>query len=262
MTGSECIAILGWALPLVGLRPDGFRNVRRQVCRRLAARARSLRLDARGYRLLLEASPAEREVLRRLAHVTISRFYRDARVWDALGTTVLPALAAGDGALRAWSAGCASGEEPYTLALVWQLAVAPRFPDARLEITATDADPEVLARAASATYRRSSVTEMPAAFVDVAFDVRGDDVVLRPPFREGVTFVAADLRALGPGGPLHVVLCRNVVFTYHDEAGQRAFAAAVAATLAPGGVLVVGKGEIAPGPFVADRAVPEIFRLA
>ena len=120
MTDAECIALLQWALPRLEQRWEGYRRVRRQVCRRLAVRIRTLGLsDVAAYRARLEADPAEWVEFRNCLPITISRFFRDREVFRALAQEVLPALAdgvrqAGQRVLRAWSAGCASGEEPYS----------------------------------------------------------------------------------------------------------------------------------------------------
>src|SRR5687767_6728995 len=116
---AQCVGFLQWALPHVRMRWEGFRRVRRQVCRRIERRRRELGLDGLpAYRLYLEQHPDEWPVLDSLCRVTISRFYRDRGVFAFLEGEVLPAVAQGavrDGrqALEAWSAGCASGEEPY-----------------------------------------------------------------------------------------------------------------------------------------------------
>jgi chemotaxis protein methyltransferase CheR len=120
------------------------------------------RLDAVGlpdlgaYRDYLGAHPQEWASLSALMPITISRFYRDRGVFAALEADVVPALAeaaraSGQDRLSAWSAGCASGEEAYTLALVWREAVVPRFPDLRLDVLATDIHPAMLRRARAIT---------------------------------------------------------------------------------------------------------------
>src|SRR5688572_21033252 len=126
MRHDACVPFLQWALPRLGLRWEGFRRVRAQVCKRIAERMRERGLaDLVEYRALLEREPAEWTVLDDLCRVTISRFWRDRAVWDALHESVLPALVAavvcrGSSSLRAWCAGCASGEEPYSLLLLWR----------------------------------------------------------------------------------------------------------------------------------------------
>src|SRR4051812_18935427 len=165
-----CVAFLQWALPRLGLRWAGYRRVRRQVCRRVARRIAELGLDGHdAYRAHLAAHPEEWEELRALTPVTISRFGRDRAVFAALAGAVLPELgaaarAAGRERLRAWSAGCASGEEAYTLALL----------RADVEVLATDAHPPVLARARAARYPASSLRELPAELVGRGFEAAGD----------------------------------------------------------------------------------------
>lgn len=135
MKDLECVAFLQWALPQLGLDWRGFRKVRRQVCRRIAARIRALGLaDTAAYRERLESDRAEWPALAGLCTIPISRFYRDREVFDCLGAAVLPALAEaarkrGAERLECWSAGCASGEEPYTLALQWRMTLAASFPE-------------------------------------------------------------------------------------------------------------------------------------
>ena len=115
MRDSECVTFLQWALPRMGYRWPGFRKVRRQVCKRIQRRIQELDLaDLEAYRRHLASDPQEWSELDALCRVTITRFYRDRAVRDHVRERVLPGLAAvtidrGDGIVRAWSAGCASG---------------------------------------------------------------------------------------------------------------------------------------------------------
>jgi len=163
--------------------------------------------------------------------------------------------------LRIWSAGCAAGEEPYTLALIWQFELAEKFPHCRLEIVATDADPASLERARRACYPPASLRELPRAWRE-AF-VRGPaGLCLEPAVRATVTFRCADLRREAPAGPFHLILCRNLAFTYFAEPFQGQAVATVTALLAPGGALLIGARERLPGlpsELIADGAVPGLF---
>jgi chemotaxis protein methyltransferase CheR len=267
----RCVEFLQWALPRLGLRWAGFRKVRRQLCRGLRRRLEELELaDLDAYREHLEAHPEEWAVLDSLTPITISRFYRDAEVFGALEHEVLPALGAAAAAdardrLRAWSAGCASGEEAYTLALIWQETLAARFPALRLEVLATDVDPAMLRRAREATYDASSLRDLPARWRDSGFTCRGGRYSLRPEHRELVSVRHHDVRNPPPAEPFDVVLCRNVAFTYLAAAGQRTALARLTGTLRPGGALVIGLHESLPepnpglAPWAAARA---IFRRA
>jgi chemotaxis protein methyltransferase CheR len=195
----DCVGFLQWALPRLGRRWAGYRKVRRQVCRRVRRRIEELGLDGFGaYRERLEAEPDEWAALDGLMNVTISRFNRDRGVFEYLRHAVL------EPGMRVWSAGCASGEEPYTLALLCD----------GLDILATDVDRAMLRRAEAARYPASALREL----------ADGDaftDGVLAERYRH-VTFARHDVRDDPPAGPFDLVLCRNLAFTYFDEPTQRA----------------------------------------
>lgn len=249
---SECVEFLRWALPRAGLRWEGYRKVRRQVCRRARRRARELGLeDLAAYRSHLDAHPAEWAVFEGFACITISRFYRDRGTFAFLERTVLPALAAsaieaGRRRLDVWSAGCASGEEPYTVAAIWDLALALRFRGLELRVLATDVDRVVLQRARRACYAPSSLKELPAAWFTAAFERRGEEYCLRPEHRRHVVVRRHDVRTGAPDGPFDLVLCRNLAFTYFAPAQQRLTCETIAAALRPGAALIVGSHERLP----------------
>jgi chemotaxis protein methyltransferase CheR len=194
-------------------------------------RARAGEADA--YRLYLERNAHEWNALAGLCRVTISRFWRDRAVFESLRDLVLPALGP---AVSAWSAGCASGEEPYSLVL----AAA----DARVEVhvVATDVDPGLLGRARRACYPESSLRELPADLRARAFE----DGCLRPEYREPVDFLRHDVRDGAPGGPFDVTLCRNLVFTYYADELQLEIGRHLVRSLRPGGALAVGAHEAVP----------------
>lgn len=247
----DCAELLRRVLPRLHLRWKGFRNVRRQVCRRVRQRARALGLDLAAYRKRLENDAAELAAFDALCRVTISRFYRDRGVFERLRSELLPRLAeearkAGRSSVRALSAGCASGEEPYTLAILWNLDVGARYPELSFEVVATDSDEEVLARALEACYGASSVKELPFELRDAAFAREGSVFRLREEVRRGVHFRHADIRREIPDGPFDLVLCRNLAFTYFDEAAQVEMARRLAERMRPGALLVLGAHEALP----------------
>lgn len=249
----------------LGLAPTGYRRTLGSVRKRVARRMRELGVAGLvGYRRHLAQQPEEWGWLDRACRIPISRFARDAPVYDALVRRLLPEQAAIARArrrrsVRVWSAGSASGEEPYGLAIAWRLELQPRFPELELAVLATDADPVVLARAARASYPGGSLRELPARF-RAAFQRRGDEWWLAEPYRAGVRFQRADLRSERPDGPFDLVLCRNLAFTYFDLPTQRRVASAFAAVLRPGGLLVVGRGEqLPPGCLELRRREPELY---
>jgi chemotaxis protein methyltransferase CheR len=271
MRDAECVALLQWALVRLRMRWRGFRRVRRQVCKRIRRRCTALGIEgAVAYRRYLEAHPDEWAVLDGLCRIPISRFYRDLAVFDALRRRVLPSLASaargrGGAELRAWSAGCASGEEPYSLMLAWRLDVGRSFPGLAFRVLATDADARMLARARAASYGRGSLRDLPPGWVDAAFVGREGRFLLRPDLREGVEFSLQDIRGEAPDGPFDLVLVRNGALTYFEEDLQRQVLERVARRIVSGGALVVGAREALPSglsefrPWSGERSV---YRVA
>lgn len=253
MKDADCVGFLQWALPRLGLRWQGFRRVRRQVCRRLRKRIRELQLDdVAQYRSLLAGSTAEAEWARldAMCRVSISRFYRDQGVFRRLERELLPCLqdqvlARGERRLQIWSIGCASGEEPYTLALIEAFTKA--VSRCKLDIVATDADSHLLSRASRGCYLLSSLRELPRAW-QVAFEAQGDELCLKSKYRAPVRFVEQDIRERSVDGPFDLIVCRNLVFTYFVPAVQVGIARRLVHALVPGGLLLLGAHESVPEP--------------
>ena len=263
MADERCVEFLQWAAPRLGLRWAGFRRVRGQVCKRIARRFRELGLaDFAAYRDHLERTSDEWPRLDELCHVSISRFFRDREVFTRLTYLLDERIGTGQHELRLWSAGCASGEEPYTLAIVAAFALAPKHPGLTWHITATDADPLLLERARRGCYRPSTLREIPSEWVPLAFEGQGDERCVRPLLRERVEFLQQDLRREMPAGPFDAILCRNVAFTYFDEPTQRAVLERLVARLLPEGLLVIGAHEKLPPTTALERAAgaAPIFR--
>jgi chemotaxis protein methyltransferase CheR len=263
------VAFLSWCLPRLGLRWLGYRKVRRLVGKRLNRRLAELGLaDLFAYRAFLVNTPAEWTRLDAMCRIPISRFYRDRAVFDVIARQLLPEIAAtasgrGDGAVACWSAGCASGEEPYTVAIVWRSSVAQDWPALGLTVIATDADETMLERATAACYSSSSLKDLPQGWVDRACVRRGPLFCLAQDFRQAVGLALQDIRQSMPDGPFDLILCRNLVFTYFDVALQRRISDQLRHRLRPDGFLVLGSHEGLPegvGGFVPVVPKLAIYR--
>lgn len=260
-----CVDFLKWLLPLHGLHWRGYRKVHRLVCKRLARRLAELGLTRPSeYQTWLAAHPDESAHLQAMLRIPISRFYRDRDVFQAIAATVLPTLGAsamrmGVGSIRCWSAGCASGEEPYTLLLVWHFLLASDWPRLNLRIIATDADDVMISRAQVACYGASSLEDLPQAWITQAFQQADGLLCLSSAFRSQVDFRLQDITQAIPDELFRIVLCRNLVFTYFDEKQQRLVLARILDRLAPGGFLVLGKHEtLPPGSDRLAQVVPKL----
>lgn len=252
MRDSDCVALLQWALPRLHMRWQGFRKVRGQVCKRIQRRIGSLELtEPEAYRRYLEFNEQEWHVLDSLCRISISRFCRDIQVFTILEQKVLPSQATkisveGGKKLKVWSIGCASGEEPYTLSLLWQLSLQQRFPGLEMDILASDADPHMIQRARAATYRYGSMKNLPRSWCDAAFFQAGEWFTLKPEYQRNVHFVVQDVRRQVPDERFDLVLCRNLVFTYYQDSLQRECLERINGVLTEDGLLVIGIHESLP----------------
>src|SRR3990172_7446994 len=250
MKDIECVDFLQWALPQLHRRWAGFRKVRRTTCKRIERRVETLKLpNVQAYRELLEREPREWSALEALLPITISSFYRDKAIFDFVGDVVLKDLVARDAArLRAWSIGCASGEEPYTLMLLWRLRVQPSIAQTNIDLRmlATDVNAAVLERARIGCYAGGTLKQLPPGWRAQAFAQTADRYCLRPEYRAGIDFVRQDVCATLPHETFDLILCRNLVFTYFDEALQTETLKRMLTRLRPGGAFVIGRRETLP----------------
>ena len=203
------------------------------------------------YQVYLEDHEDEWKLLSSLCWMPISHFYRDRCVFQQLETVVLPRLAqlaigARDNAVRCWSSGCAGGEEPYSLAIVWQQRLALQFPALQLHLVATDVDPQAIQRAERGCYHWGSMKDLPAEWLAQGFVASGGEFCLKNEYRATVKFLVQDLRENVPDGLFHLILCRNLAFTYFDESLQRETLLKLLGKLVPGGALIIGKRESLP----------------
>jgi chemotaxis methyl-accepting protein methylase len=177
-----------------------------------------------------------------LVHETF--FYRYRAQLDVLAERVLPALlASSPPVLRFWSAGCASGPEAYTLAMLGIDAIERSGAPSRIEVLGTDVAPAALAAAHNAVYPASSVADLPPSLRDRFLEEAGAGS-LRVCERVArlVRFRVHNLRDRPPSGPFHLVSCRNVLMYLHEDAARQAVTS-LASTLTPDGLLAVGHGE-------------------
>lgn len=225
----------------LGFNCDGYKEpcLRRRIGVRMRARGMHRYAD---YAALLERDRDEYHRLLDAVTINVSKFFRNNDVWDAVRSQVLPALfELNTPKVRIWSAGCAGGEEPYTLAmLLLEYAEAHgRSADlARFEILGTDIDPRILAAAARGEYAEFSFSETPAYARDRFFV--GNRV--RDEVRRLVRFQQMDLLKAEYPKHRHLVVCRNVIIYFARSVQEQLFGRLHAA-LSPGGFLVLGKVE-------------------
>ncbi len=266
---SDRVVFLQWCLPKLGLRWKGFRKVRRTVCKRIDRRMRSLEISGiETYRQYLGNHPEEWARLDAMCRIPISRFYRDRRVYQWLADEGFPLLTEeagrrGEETVRCWSAGCASGEEPYSLKLAWSEKAAGLYPRISLKILATDVDDIMIKRARKGCYTGGSLRELSAEIRSLAFERTRDLFCIRERWREGMEFELQDMRKMWPEEAFDLIACRNTAFTYFEPALQVLCLRRIADSLSPGGLLVIGGHESLPEcGLTFEQAAPHlpIFR--
>ncbi len=230
---------------------------------RLLKRMRAIGIRSFGeYLARVDGDPAEKYQMVDLLTTNKTSFFREDAHFDFLKTRVLPGL--GGGRLRVWSAGCSSGEEPYTIAMVLReyYAQGPQ-PDAR--ILATDLSKRVLARAEAGTYDEEVLREVPAQLASKYFDCvetrKPRRYSARQALRSLITFAPLNLMEDWPmKGPFDVIFCRNVMI-YFDKATQERLVNRFYGLLKPGGYLFSGHSESLAGMNHSFRYVQPAVHL-
>lgn len=199
----------------------------------------------------LRANPEELSELAERLRVGETRFFRDPEQWQLLASRVLPALVEG-GRLRALSAGCSTGEEAWTLAML--LARAAKGTAAWLGVVGVDRSRSALEAARSGVYPVLSTRSMPEDFRADYLTREGDSVRVRGELSPLVKFVERDLLSRPPLGSFHLVVCKNLLIYLQPEARRRLLDWLLD-SLEPRGVLLVARSELGAARAAGARAV-------
>ncbi|MEN3307427.1 MAG: two-component system, chemotaxis family, CheB/CheR fusion protein [Micromonosporaceae bacterium] len=202
--------------------------------------------DYAEYLDLLQVNADEFTALFNTILINVTGFFRDQDPWDYLRGEILPQLLearpAGS-AIRVWSAGCASGEEAYSLAIVLaELLGADEFRK-RVKIYATDVDEEGLTQARHATYGEREVRAVPQQLLDKYFEISGNRYVFRKDLRRTVIFGRNDLVQDAPISRIDLLVCRNTLMYLNAETQSRILSR-FHFGLSEGGLLFLGKAEM------------------
>lgn len=219
--------------------------LRRRVAVRMRARGIATITD---YASLLDSDDGEYDSLIETLTINVTRFFRDPTSWQALETLALPRLLAPDQPARSiWSVGCASGEEPFSLAILLREGLAEDEEAlARINIIGSDVDGRSIQRARAALYPDASLDEVSPERRARWFS-QGSAWQLDHRLRRMVSFVEADVITGELPQALSMILCRNVMI-YFDRALQDQLLEKFHAALEPGGILMLGRVETMLGP--------------
>ena len=202
-------------------------------------------------RYLLRAGERELDRLAEALTINETYFFREPKHFDAL-RQLLPELARGGGPVRILSAGCATGEEAYSLAIAAHRALTPL--GVEFEVLGVDIDRRALERAREGRYRRWSFREQGLHHAQGYVRQDGDYWLIRADIRQRVHFEQMNLVEQAPAGPFHLVFCRNTLM-YLTPEHRKAVIARLVKLLLPGGALFIGSAE------TLDAPPPELERV-
>ncbi|WP_163336364.1 protein-glutamate O-methyltransferase CheR [Desulfopila sp. IMCC35008] len=225
---------------------QGYRKVRKGPMKRVRKHMEALGCNSvKQYLDTLAKDQAEEEVLLSILRITISRFFRDRKLWTSLADTVFPALLAQTDKVKIWSAGCSCGEEVYSLSILYHM----RWSDcSRLAVIATDANGSCLERARKGIYQKSSLRELDSQLLSSCFipsGRRGEYCIL-PLYRKYILWRHHDFFTAPPDRGFHVIFLRNNLLTYYNSQAQSVALGLILQSLLPGGYLITGSREVLP----------------
>ncbi|MGD0102678.1 MAG: chemotaxis protein CheB [Rhodopila sp.] len=201
--------------------------------------------DAGRYIELLRGDASERGLLAKDLLINVTRFFRDPHVFDMLAERVIPALVrshAPDRPIRIWIAGCSTGEETYSLAMLFREAISAANLGIKLQVFASDVDPDAVAAAREGLYPETIETDVSADRIARFFSKEDHSYRVSPELRAAVVFTVQDLLADPPFSRLDFVSCRNLLIYLRPEA-QAKVVALFHFALEQGGILLLGTSE-------------------
>ena len=216
--------------------------------RRITARMRRTDVDDyRSYKRLLQRDETEQAALLDSLSINVTGFFRNPDAWEKL-RLVLRDLTENNRRVRVWSAPCADGREPYSIAM---LALDdPEIRDRALEVTGTDINRDILREARRGEYETSQTTDIaeelePLDDYSAYIDRDGDHFTVREPVKDKVSFEQHDLIRGDPKRDFDLVLCRNLLI-YIDADFKIPIFETIRGSLQDGGYLMIGMTETLP----------------
>jgi two-component system CheB/CheR fusion protein len=220
---------------------------RSSLMRRVARRTQALKLDGwPEYLDYLQVHQEEFTTLFNTVLINVTGFFRDQDSWLQLRSEVLPQILAGkkpSELIRVWCAGCATGEEAFSIAMLLADQLGPEEFRERVKIYATDVDDEALAVARQATYGEREIRTVPADFLERYFEPSGGRFVFAKDLRRSVIFGRNDLVQDAPISRVDLLTCRNTLMYLNAETQTRVLARFNFA-LNQTGVLFLGRAEM------------------
>ncbi|MGQ9638105.1 MAG: CheR family methyltransferase [Thermodesulfobacteriota bacterium] len=241
--------------PCLGLQWRPFR--RRGIQRKIKKHMEQTGLyNFESYMDRIKEDPETQTYFIKILTITISRFFRDYEVYQVLKDSIIPTLLQKKkGELKIWSIGCASGEEPYSIVLLWKETFEKDWEEVKFSVLATDINEEVIERAKEGRYKESSLREVPQKILEVFFKKEDGYYRIDPSIKSYVEFKRHDILRESHFREMDLTFCRNLAFTYFSKSFQIETLKKIAQSLREEGYLIIGKDETLPLNYPARFAL-------
>jgi len=220
---------------------------RSSLTRRIQKRQQAVgAMSVEKYQAYLDEHPEEFSLLFNTILINVTSFFRDGEAWRYVASEIVPRILAAnrpDGAIRVWSAGCASGEEAYTIAMILAEQIGIEEFRRRVKIYASDIDEDALAQARHASYTRQQMEDVPAEYLSRYFERIEDRYLFHKELRRSIIFGRHDLVQDAPISRVHLLACRNTLMYFTRETQARVLSRFHFA-LKGGGYLFMGRAEL------------------
>jgi len=243
--------LVAWMLRKTGVDFSKYRPscVKRRVLHRMTTLGCP---DLADYASYVKERPREIEHLLDAVTIHVTEFFRDADVFESMAREVFPPvieqkLAAGEKTLRVWSAGCATGEEAYSVAVILLDLLYQRQLDIEVEVIASDISGASIDTASAGVYEECACVNIPPYLRDRYFTTDGSSYTISREVRQCVRFEVHDLFTAAPASHFDVVVCRNVMIHFKNDM-RGPVLNHIHASLNDGGMLVLGRAESLTGP--------------
>src|SRR3954453_419024 len=240
----EWAGLLQYLLDARGFDFHGYKPA--SLARRIRKRMDAVKMDGfASYQEYLEVHPTEFVTLFNTILINVTGFFRDPAAWEVVRTKAIPHIVSSktaDEPIRVWSAGCATGEEACTIAMLLAEELGDDGFRHRVKIYATDVDEEALDTARHAAYSERQIEDVPPEYVDRYFEHVDGLYLFRKDFRRSIIFGRHDLINDAPISRIDLLTCRNPLMYLNSETQARVLARLHFA-LNDGGFLLLGRAE-------------------
>jgi chemotaxis protein methyltransferase CheR len=228
-----------------GLDCSGYRD--EYLKRRFEIRLRATGSETYArYIIYLKKHPEEFTNLLNDLTINYTTFFRDRDVYEHLEQKLLPKLFLSKNPVKIWSAGCATGEEPYSLSILIHKILGKRLADRPVNIVASDIDKDALSKAQRGAYGPRQVSTMSSKMIEEYFTHEGDSWIVKDFLKSNIRFERFDLNQASLHVNFDLILCRNVMI-YFSKEGQQHIHMNFYRALRDGGYMITGKSEILSG---------------